>query len=75
MKNVLRVVALGFVVSAALLSDAHAGTCSVQCSNGQSWNGSTANGTACCTKIVTFCGGQGGATYNGIRCDPDYWNQ
>lgn len=73
MKNVLRVVALGLIVSAAMLSNAHAGTCSVRCANGQVWNGSTSNGTACCSMIVTFCGSEGGATYNGIKCDPSYW--
>lgn len=75
MRNVLRVVALGFIVSAAMLSNAHAGACSVRCDSGQLWNGSTPNGAACCMMIVTFCDGEGGATYNGIMCDPDYWNQ
>ena len=75
MRNVLRVVALGFMISAAMLSDAHAGACSVQCANGQVWNGSTSNAADCCSRIVTFCGGAGGATYNGIKCDTDYWNQ
>lgn len=74
MKNVLRVVALGFVVSAAMLSNAHAGACQVRCNDGRVWNGSISPGSACCIKIVTFCGGQGGATFNGITCDPDYWN-
>jgi hypothetical protein len=75
MRNVLRVVALVFMVLAAMLSNAHAGTCSVRCDNGQLWNGSTSTAADCCTRIVSFCGGAGGATYNGIRCDPDSWNQ
>lgn len=75
MRNVLRVVALGFIVSASLLSNALAGSCSVRCNNGQVWNGSTPNAADCCTRVATFCGGQGGATYNGLKCDPDYWNQ
>lgn len=75
MKNVLRVIALGVIVSAAMLPNAHAGACSVQCNNGQSWYGSTATAAACCTMISTFCHGQGGATYNGIKCDPAYWTE
>ena len=74
MKNLLRVAALTLVISAALLSEAHAGACSIHCNNGASWTGSTTNGTACCSMAANLCRGQGGvATYNGIMCDPDYW--
>jgi hypothetical protein len=75
MKNALRIAALGLIVSAAMLSTAHAGSCSVRCNNGLVWNGSTPDVASCCTKIVTVCGNLGEVRYNGIKCDPGYWTE
>jgi len=68
MKNALRISGLVILVSLAMLSDAHAGTCSIRCSNGQSFTFSTSTGAACCSQIETRCPGGGRGSYNGAAC-------
>jgi hypothetical protein len=68
LKNVVRLLILASVVSFTMLSNAHAGSCVVRCTNGTTWSGSTATGWECCAKIETFCGGAGRASYNGAQC-------
>lgn len=68
MKHAFRLAVLVTAVSLSTFSTAQAGTCSVRCSNGTTWNGSTATKFECCSKIETFCGGSGRATYNGAQC-------
>jgi hypothetical protein len=68
MKNILRIFGLVTFVSLAWLSNAHAGTCSIRCSNGQTFTFSTSTGSACCSQIDTLCPGGGRGSYNGAQC-------
>ena len=68
MKNILRISALIAVVSLAMLSEAHAGSCVVRCNEGTSYGFWAPSGSECCTKIDELCWNGGRATYNGLQC-------
>jgi hypothetical protein len=68
MKNALRSLGLVTLVSLTWLSNAHAGNCSIRCSNGTIHNFSAVSAGACCSQIDTICPGGGTGTYNGAHC-------
>jgi hypothetical protein len=68
MKNVLRTFGLVTLISLAWLSNANAGTCSIRCSNGQSFSFSTTSGSSCCSQIDVLCPNGGRGSYNGQQC-------
>jgi hypothetical protein len=68
MKNILRTLGLVALVSLTWLSNAHAGTCSIRCSDGTRYSFSTTSGTACCSQIDVRCPNGGSGSYNGLQC-------
>jgi hypothetical protein len=68
MKNALRILGLATILTVAVISNAHAGTCKITCTAGGGFSGSTSTGSQCCSKIDTLCNGSGHGTYNGAQC-------
>lgn len=69
MKNILRTFGLVAIVSLAWISNAHAGSCNINCSDGTRYSFSASSGSACCSQIDFYCpNGARSASYNGQAC-------
>lgn len=68
MKNLFRILALTAAVSASMISNAHAGFCSIRCGDGSNHSYPASSGYECCQTFYNVCNFTGHASYDGEPC-------